>query len=291
MIKKIRLKDAPDKYGMTEEELEAEYNERRKTLRKQREEARVREDREIKKRRELESKYFEELNIIKNAKNIEDLYLLVPERGKADTLAGELVRAFMRLEYRWYNDGDVFFEGYGYIDTCSAPAAFICKHAGGEFGRDFFEFADENNLDYDYNGFVDYEGMGYGDFIYNLGKNLFAYIKDNPESLMKPTADMYSEDGVVYFENIVPKHILTVEIPTDLRESVNKHEDDIINYFESLFDFMGNVLVGYAEVEVEGLELSDYRDALNWDWEQIWDDIRNEYLGGKYDDDFEEDED
>ena len=30
----------------------------------------------------------------------------VPSMGKADTVGGEIVRAFSRIEYRSYNDGD-----------------------------------------------------------------------------------------------------------------------------------------------------------------------------------------
>ena len=32
---------------------------------------------------------------------------LVPLEGKADTLAGEIIRAISRIGYRFYNDGDL----------------------------------------------------------------------------------------------------------------------------------------------------------------------------------------
>lgn len=38
---------------------------------------------------------------------------LVPRSGKADTIEGEMLRAISRIVYRYYNDGDVFFYGYG----------------------------------------------------------------------------------------------------------------------------------------------------------------------------------
>lgn len=43
---------------------------------------------------------------------------LVPTMGRADTLEGETLRAFDRVVYRWYNDGDKYSENendYGYI--------------------------------------------------------------------------------------------------------------------------------------------------------------------------------
>ena len=44
----------------------------------------------------------------KNEDRINKLFKeLVPETGKADSLAGELVRAMSRIAYRFYNDGDI----------------------------------------------------------------------------------------------------------------------------------------------------------------------------------------
>lgn len=43
---------------------------------------------------------------------------LVPTMGQADTLEGETLRAFDRVVYRWFNDGDKYSENendYGYI--------------------------------------------------------------------------------------------------------------------------------------------------------------------------------
>jgi len=38
---------------------------------------------------------------------------LVPSSGAAETFEGEMVRAIMRVWYRYYNDGDYYFRGYG----------------------------------------------------------------------------------------------------------------------------------------------------------------------------------
>ena len=53
--------------------------------------------------------------------------LLVPESGKCETLAGEMIRAMMRLLYRDYNDGDLFYEGYG-LETAAPAASFLKEH-------------------------------------------------------------------------------------------------------------------------------------------------------------------
>ena len=53
--------------------------------------------------------------------------LLVPESGKCETLAGEMIRAMMRLLYRDYNDGDLFYESYG-LEVAAPAAAFLMEH-------------------------------------------------------------------------------------------------------------------------------------------------------------------
>lgn len=49
---------------------------------------------------------------------------IVPGSGKADTKAGEIIRAMMRVIYRYYNDGDKFFEGYG-LETAAPSIAYL----------------------------------------------------------------------------------------------------------------------------------------------------------------------
>lgn len=49
---------------------------------------------------------------------------LVPANGKCATREGELLRALLKLRYRWYNDGDVFFVGYG-CQTCGPAATYL----------------------------------------------------------------------------------------------------------------------------------------------------------------------
>jgi hypothetical protein len=64
----------------------------------------------------------------KDGKDIEDYFNeLVPPSGKAGTVNGEIVRAANRIGYRWYNDGDKFYEDYG-TETAGPAMAFLVKH-------------------------------------------------------------------------------------------------------------------------------------------------------------------
>lgn len=65
---------------------------------------------------------------------------LVPQSGPADTVAGELVRAMMRILHRDYNDGDLFYEGYG-IETCGSSVAYIIDVIGDQLIDTFEKIA------------------------------------------------------------------------------------------------------------------------------------------------------
>lgn len=51
---------------------------------------------------------------------------LVPSLGKAETVAGEIVRAASRLNYRFYNDGDRIAVDYG-NETCNSSARYLIE--------------------------------------------------------------------------------------------------------------------------------------------------------------------
>ena len=49
---------------------------------------------------------------------------LVPGQGAAETLEGEMLRAINRIVYRYYNDGDKYYEGYG-AETAGPAVSFL----------------------------------------------------------------------------------------------------------------------------------------------------------------------
>lgn len=63
---------------------------------------------------------------------------LVPESGKADTVAGEIVRAMARIGYRWYNDGDQLGIGYG-RETVNPAARYLAKKCSYEVAKTISE--------------------------------------------------------------------------------------------------------------------------------------------------------
>jgi len=49
---------------------------------------------------------------------------LVPGQGDAETIEGEMLRAINRIIYRFYNDGDKYFQGYG-TETAGPAHSFL----------------------------------------------------------------------------------------------------------------------------------------------------------------------
>ena len=49
---------------------------------------------------------------------------LVPGMGSADTIEGEMLRAINRIAYRFYNDGDYYYKGYG-TETAGPAHSFL----------------------------------------------------------------------------------------------------------------------------------------------------------------------
>lgn len=116
----------------------------------------------------------------KNAERINEFFKeLVPFEGKADSLAGELVRAISRIGYRFFNDGDLVNIGYG-KETCNPAARFLIAKGNHEVSdltvalwEIFSEDAYEKVLD-------------------ALEGAVADYIEQNPDLRNQPTEDMWS---------------------------------------------------------------------------------------------------
>lgn len=104
---------------------------------------------------------------------------LVPPRGKADSVAGELARAANRIGYRATNDGDVIGVGYG-NETCNPAARYIKAHATPEIGKMIDGMWGFMGLDSTYQMMVDQMCQAVAD-----------YIDGNPQLREEPTDDMW----------------------------------------------------------------------------------------------------
>lgn len=105
---------------------------------------------------------------------------LVPASGKASTEAGEILRAYNRIGYRYYNDGDVLGIDYG-NETVNAAGRYLAKHSHGNvdieyaLGRMWWNFSSK-----------DYENM-----LDLLQKGVYDLLNSNNELFTNETEDMW----------------------------------------------------------------------------------------------------
>lgn len=105
---------------------------------------------------------------------------LVPRIGKADTEAGEIVRAYCRIAYRWFNDGDKLGIGYG-NETCNAAGRYLLKHDHGNDGV----FACIRQM------WGNLSDSQYEDSLDELGWTVLDLIDENPDTRSNGTEDMW----------------------------------------------------------------------------------------------------
>ena len=118
--------------------------------------------------------------MLKNEEGINALFEeLVPASGKADSLAGELVRAVSRIGYRFFNDGDQLGIGYG-KETCNPAGRFLIAKAPREIG------------DLVAGLWGMYSEAGYEAVLDILTGKVADYVESHPELREQPTEDMWS---------------------------------------------------------------------------------------------------
>ena len=269
------LTEAPDDDGiMNDDELDAEEQKERdelearlKARRDKVAQERSERDAKVARENELKAKADEKAKEIGDDWSFDHLFdVLVPSSGKCDSLAGELLRAANRIDYRWFNDGDRFFEDYG-IETCGQPAYFLMN----------FEINDETPL-WDFLLKVaedEADDKYYDSFLDELKNRVAEIIQDNPTLLVSETNDMYDVASVrevanfFYDNNMVPQYDFDCSIPPELDahlERGNIDERDIVWYVQDIIANMGDsssdVEVSWGSVYIHDLDRNDY-DELN----------------------------
>ena len=99
---------------------------------------------------------------------------LMPGSGKAETVAGEIIRATDRIWYRWWNDGDKINVGYG-RETCNGTARYLEKIRGTDFPTEVWS------------GWLDDDA--YTKFADGLVDEMYAFIKAHPELETTPNTE------------------------------------------------------------------------------------------------------
>ena len=201
-------------------------------------------------------------NKIEDKSDIEDWFeVLVPDEGKAETVAGEIIRAMMRIMYRDYNDGDVFYSGYG-VETCGSAAAYLMYKLPENIGKMIEEIAYDELRDDRYTAALE-----------ELSATILDYLNDHKELVgIKNEEDMYEYD---LDDSYIPTYDIDFEIPANLQKHIDNGDIDLESevrdwevYGEYLGDAADSINVSYGTLYINGItedlynELSRY--GYNW---------------------------
>ena len=253
-------------------------------------EARKAEEAEQKKREELRNKYADLLNKVAEAEDKHEVLFnaLVPDSGACDTVAGELIRAITKIMYRDYNDGDLFYEGYG-IETAGNAASYLSDHG---FEDDIIHIAE-----------MGLEDDAYTKALEKLDAKIIQSIIDNPELLETPLDyDMYEADSD-WLKDYQPRY----EYSYGVSEKIGAYLDaGLINSWDCVqvveewlqYDsaFEGAEVSrpwGHYDKEynIENLTKDGLEQCQNWERWNMWEDYENDLYEEYGDPTEEEDED
>ena len=208
--------------------------------------------------------------------------LLVPSEGKAETVAGEMVRAMMRVLYRDYNDGDKFMAGYG-LQTCGSSMCYLVEmmpDAWADYAQRAVDEADK---------YMD-DDSAYTQLITDLSDSLVEYLCKHPELFYTLNDEDSRDHDMSYLEDNQPRYDFEVDGNDDTYELL-QHDiitsSDLYNYVKEALEY--DSLYRDCEVDSPGGSDSnsitvsnltyDAREALKDMVEHgnFWNDLTNEH--------------
>lgn len=170
--------------------------------------------------------------------------LVVPNQGMASNKYGEICRALNRLQYRHYNDGDIFNKGYG-VTTCASDAAYLHDCGIPEF-KTILEDVPYGIDDDTYEATIE---------------NMINIFVNLDRATVKKLKNEKAEDSRVYdFTGLL-----------DMDEIVENEVSDYIddNYNKLLDEFSTEDFKDYSKDDIQS-ELADYiYSNLNLDMSQL----------------------
>jgi hypothetical protein len=214
-----------------------------------REKAEAEEKAKTERRAQLQRKHSYLINEIKEAQNNPDkkpsdilnmlFEELVPSSGAAETVAGELVRAIVRVIYRCYNDGDKFYEGYG-LDTCASSVAYLCDQIDAVHAKvvqimeQYWKYEDDDI---------------YEEVLEELAKIVIDYIVENPETLDDFNDEDSRDYDMTWIADEQPKYDFEVYMSDDAARLI---DEGILSAWDA-HEYIEDVL--RWDSELDGIEV------------------------------------
>ena len=142
---------------------------------------------------------------------------LVPGQGDAETVEGEMLRAINRIIYRYYNDGDEYFRGYG-IETAGPAHSFLVNANHPQRAAMKKIFGDGTNYEQTIKDaldvILDYIESRQGEYTKNTLGGIFDYEPEFEEEDDYDDYDDYDDDE--YYQEGVIREEATPEQAPDM---------------------------------------------------------------------------
>lgn len=189
---------------------------------------------------------------------------LVPGMGQSKSMAGELARAMMRIAYRYLNDGDKFYEGYG-LETCGSPAQMLYDEVPGVATLINDRLRDKYSL----------EDFEYEKLLQDLTETTVNYIVSNPSLFKEKSKDMYSYEPVDT-ETFEPEYEYEIDMSGEIELYIGTgaiDSDDVYYFLTELANqyggeierrFQGYVVVGLNVDEYDEWESQFPQEVESW---------------------------
>lgn len=208
----------------------------------------------------------------------------VPGSGKADNLGGEYARAMMKIYYRWFNDGDKFYEGYG-IETCGSAAQLLYSDVP-DVDDAMLDTANSGRQDDNY----------YQSRLDYIAQLVIDYAIDNPNIFNEPAVDMYDSDPID-IKDMETKYEYEPDVSGDIETYIDNDcisWEDVRSFLDNLTSTYGGYVESWARdgftiVDLSKDEYDEWEDRFYDELMAYLDDLEQEYPNYGMSDDDEED--
>ncbi len=250
--------------------------------------------------KQVAKKYFDIMHTQSASDAIGSLFkLLVPVEGKAETVAGEIIRAVSKIGYRWYNDGDVWLFYIGY-DTCGKAVSYLMENCDSvnKFLIAWFNDWDEGSDSILYSYLYDENSFDekYESKLEQLYEEVVKWLSNHPEAFTTANDNDMSQYDVYYDElTFSYDHTLDNDL-IGLYDDGFITKDEIIEELFAWKYYNSEPYMELDEIYIDNATIEDIKDIREVmddtdDGHTVYDDWIRENGNPYDDDDEEEDED
>ena len=197
---------------------------------------------------------------------------LVPGQGDAETVEGEMLRAINRIIYRYYNDGDEYFRGYG-IETAGPAHSFLVNANHPQRAAMKKIFGDGTNYEQTIKDaldvILDYIESRQGEYTKNTLGGIFDYEPEFEEEDDYDDYDDYDDDEYYQESKISLAESLLDDIKEEEEPEPEEEADEEAPKETVLEDATDQILGKFptlqaAIIKLQTEDFKEFVDSIDW---------------------------